>query len=52
MVEGESFVDWERMGRNGGWENVDELGSEFANLSRVLMYELLNWETVLENGDV
>ena len=45
-VEGESVWDWEWMGRKGGWENVDGLGSEFANLSGVSISELLNWEIV------
>ena len=29
------------MGRKGGWENVDGLGSEFANSSGVSMSELV-----------
>ena len=36
------------MGRKGGWENVDGLGSEFAILSGVSISELLNWEIVLK----
>ena len=48
MDEGESFVDWERKGRKGDWENAGGLGSEFANSSGVSMSELSNWEIVLE----
>ena len=48
MYEGESFVDWELIGRKGGWENAGGLGSEFANSSGVSMSELLNWEIALK----
>ena len=48
MDEGESFVDWECIGRKGGWENSGRLGSEFANSSGVSMSELLNWEIVFK----
>ena len=41
-------MDWERIGRKGGWENAGGLGSEFANSSGVSMSELLNWEIVLK----
>ena len=42
IVEGESVRDWEWMRRKGGCENVDGLGSEFANSSGVSLSELLN----------
>ena len=50
MDEGESFVDWECIGRKGGCENAGGLGSEFANSSGVSMSELLNWEIVLKTA--
>ena len=34
------------MDRKGGWENVDGLGSEFANSSGVSKSELSNWKIV------
>ena len=41
-------MDWEWIGRKGGWENVGGLRSEFAKLSGVSMSVLLNREIVLK----